>query len=68
MAILHIKDIRKMKTEDLDKKIADLKTEYMRVQTEISQGTAAEKPGRVKQIRRTLAQILTVKKERGDVR
>ena len=57
-----------MKPEDLDKKIADLKKELMRIKTQISQGTAPEKPGRVKQIKRTIAQILTVKKEKGDVR
>jgi len=52
-----------MKHEELDKKIAELKKEQMRVKTQISQGTAPEKPGRVKQIRRTIAKILTIKKE-----
>lgn len=64
MAILHVKDIRKMKNEELDKKIADLKKELMRIKTQISQGTAPEKPGRVKQIKRTIAKIITIKKER----
>ena len=64
MAIIHKKDIRKMKKEDLDKKIADLKKEMMRIKTQISQGTAPEKQGRVKQIKRTIARILTIKKER----
>ena len=66
MAILHIKDIRKMKDEERNKKIAELKKEMMRIKTQISQGTAPEKPGKAKQIRKTIAQILTVKNEKGD--
>ena len=66
MAILHIKDIRKMKKEELERKIADLKKEMIRIRTQISQGTAPEKPGRAKQIRKTIAQILTIKKEKGE--
>jgi large subunit ribosomal protein L29 len=64
MAILHIQEIRKLKNEELDKKIAELKKEQMRIKTQISQGTAPEKPGRAKQIRRTIAMIITIKKEK----
>lgn len=63
MAILHIQELRKMKSEDLDKKTAELKKEFMRIQTQISQGTAPEKPGRARQIKKTIARILTIKKE-----
>lgn len=52
-----------MKSEELDKKIAELKKEFMRIKTQISQGTAPEKPGRARQIRKTIAKILTIKKE-----
>ena len=65
MAILHVKEMRKMKEEDLNKKLFDLKKELMKVNAQISQGTAPEKPGRIKEIKRTIARILTVKKERG---
>jgi large subunit ribosomal protein L29 len=68
MAILHIKEIRKLKPEELEKKLADLKKELMRMRTQIAQGTPPEKPGRVKQIKRTIAKILTVKNERGVVK
>jgi large subunit ribosomal protein L29 len=62
MAILHVKEIEKMKPEELDKKTADLKKELMRAKTQISQGTQPEKPGRVKEIRRTIARIITIRK------
>ena len=63
MAIIHIQEMRKLKPEELDKKMIELKKEFMRMQTQISQGTAPEKPGRVKQIKKTIARILTIKKE-----
>jgi large subunit ribosomal protein L29 len=64
MAILHVSDIRKMKKEELAKKLEDLRKELMRMRSQISQGTAPEKPGRVKEIRRTIAKILTIQKEK----
>ncbi|HDQ59641.1 MAG TPA: 50S ribosomal protein L29 [Candidatus Woesearchaeota archaeon] len=65
MAILHMAEMRKMKSDELENKISDLKKELMRVRTQISQGTSPEKPGRVKEVRKTIARILTLKKERG---
>ncbi|HDQ59896.1 MAG TPA: 50S ribosomal protein L29 [Candidatus Woesearchaeota archaeon] len=65
MAILHMAEIRKMKPNDLDKKLGDLKKELMRVRTQVSQGASPEKPGRVKEIRRTIAKILTFQHGRG---
>ena len=65
MAILHVKETRKMKDDELEKKIFDLKKELMKARAQISQGTAPEKPGRIKEIRRTIARIWTIKKERG---
>lgn len=68
MTILHIKEIRKMKVEAVDKSLLDLKKELMRIRTQVSQGTMPEKPGRIGEIKRTIARILTVKNERGVVK
>ena len=68
MAILHIKEIRKMKDEELDKRLSDLRKELMKARAKIAQGAAPDKPGRIKEIRRTIARILTVKRERGGVK
>lgn len=64
MAILHVADIRKMKKEELTKKLEDLKKELMKMRSQVAQGTAPEKPGRVKEIRRTIARILTLQNEK----
>ncbi len=65
LAILHIKEIRKMNEEELNKKLSDLKIELMKVNAQIAQGTVTEKPGRINEIKKTIARILTIKKERG---
>ena len=65
MVILHIKEMRKMKDEELDKRLVDLKKELMKARAKIAQGAAPDKPGRIKEIRRTIARILTIKRERG---
>ena len=64
MAILRAEEIRKMKTEELDKRMQDLKKELMKVKMQISQGTVPEKPGRVREIRKTIARILTISGQR----
>lgn len=65
LAILHIKEIRKMNDEELGKKLSDLKKELMKANAQIAQGTVPEKPGRIKEIKKTIARIKTIKKERG---
>jgi large subunit ribosomal protein L29 len=64
MAILRSEEIRKMKPEEVDKKLEDLKKEKMKIKMQIGQGTVPEKPGRVKEVRRAIARILTVRKEK----
>lgn len=65
MAIMRIEEIRKLSDEELDEKLEDLKEEYMKMKTQIAQGTPPDKPGRVKEVKKTIARILTIKKERG---
>jgi large subunit ribosomal protein L29 len=64
MAILHAKEIRKLKPDELNKRLGDLKKELMKISMQITQGTVPEKPGRVKEIRRTIARIETIRKEK----
>jgi large subunit ribosomal protein L29 len=63
MAILRVEDLRKMnaieQTEELDK----LKQELIRERAIASAGGAPESPGRIGEIRKTIARIKTVQKE-----
>jgi len=61
---LRIKELRKLKPEDLDKKLNELKLELLKERGNIEMGGNIKNPGRIKIIRRDIARILTLKKEK----
>jgi large subunit ribosomal protein L29 len=63
MPILRLKEIRAMSSEERDKKLGELRTELVRLKTMIGAGGTVENPARVKGLRKTVAQILTVENE-----
>lgn len=63
MPILRLKEIDSMSSEDRSKKLSELRTELSRMRTMISAGGAIENPSRVRELRRTIAQILTIENE-----
>ena len=63
MAILRMKEITSMTAEDRTKKLSELRTELSRIRTMISAGGAVENPTRARELRKTIAQILTVENE-----
>lgn len=62
---LKIKQIREMKDEDLKKRLNELRLELLKEQGNVKMGRPIKNPGRIKDLRRTIARILTVQKERG---
>lgn len=60
---MKIQEIRKMKPEDLDKKLSELRLELSKEFGNAKMGRAVKNPGKIKQTRRYIAQILTVKNE-----
>lgn len=63
MPIIRLKEIRGMSPEDRTKKLSELKTELSRLKTMISAGGAVENSARIRELRKTIAQILTVENE-----
>jgi large subunit ribosomal protein L29 len=63
MPILRMKEISSMSSEDRTKKLNELRVELSRIRTMISAGGAIENPTRTRELRRTIAQILTVENE-----
>ena len=63
MARMRIKEIVDMSSEDRAKKLVDLRAELARIRTMINAGGAVENPTRVRELRKTIAQILTVENE-----
>lgn len=64
MAILKMKQIREMRPEELDKKLSELRLELSKELANIKMGRPVKNPGKIREIRRTIARILTVKRER----
>ncbi len=63
MAILRTEDIRKMNANEQTEELDKLKQELIRERAIASAGGAPENPGRIGEIRRTIARIITIQKE-----
>jgi large subunit ribosomal protein L29 len=63
VAILRNEDIRDLSNNEMEDKIIELRNELLREKSMIAAGGAAENPGRIKEIKRTIARILTIKQE-----
>ena len=56
--------MRKLKPEELEKRLNELKLELLKERGNIEMGGNIKNPGKIKVIRRDIARILTLKKER----
>ena len=63
MPILRLKDISGMSSEERTKKLSELRAELARLRTMVRAGGAVENPARMKELRKTIAQILTIENE-----
>lgn len=63
MAILKADEIREMSEEEARERLNDLKKEIVEERGQIETGGFAENPGRIKEMRRTIARIKTVLNE-----
>lgn len=63
-----IKQLRDLKAEELNKRLSELRLELMKEQGNIKMGRPIKNPGKIKVIRRNIARILSIKKERKEVK
>lgn len=64
MAVLKVKQIREMKEEELEKKLSELRLELLKELGNVRMGRPIKNPGKIKELRRAIARILTVKREK----
>ena len=64
MAIIRVKQINALSVEDRAKKLTDLRAELTRMRTMVNAGGAVDNPARIRELRRTIAQILTIQNEK----
>jgi len=63
MPILRLKEIVAMSSEERTKKLSELRAELSRLRTMVRAGGAVENPARINELRKTIAQILTIESE-----
>ena len=66
MAILRTEEIREMDETELNEKMNDLQKEIVEERGQIETGGFAENPGRLNEIKKTIARIKTVLNERNN--
>jgi len=66
--ILRVKEIRDMSHEDRQKRLSELQTELTRLKTMIKAGGSIENPARVRELRKTIARVLTIENEPAPVK
>jgi large subunit ribosomal protein L29 len=64
MAVLRLKEIRAMSEKDLGEKLKSLRLELAKERANINIGASVSSPGKIREVRRTIAKILTVKGEK----
>lgn len=63
MAILKPNEIRDMSIEEMKAELAELRSELAREKAVAAAGGSLENPGRVQELRLTIARVLTIMKE-----
>jgi large subunit ribosomal protein L29 len=63
MAILRLKEIRDMSSEKRMETVTEFRTELARLKTMVEAGGSLDNPTRIKQLRKTIARILTIEAE-----
>jgi large subunit ribosomal protein L29 len=61
---MRVREINALSTEDRASKLADLRIELARIRTMVNAGGAVENPTKIRNLRRTIAQILTIQNEK----
>lgn len=65
MARVKLKILREMNQTGLTEKLSELKAELLKLKSERAKGTLKKETGSIRWIRRDIARILTILKERG---
>ena len=67
MAILHVQEIRDMTPAEREAELEEFETELLNAKAVQAAGGAPDNPGRVGELRRTIARIETIRREEGDL-
>jgi large subunit ribosomal protein L29 len=64
LPILRKREIRQFLPEERVKKLAEFRAELLKMTTSVKSGGTIDNPGRIRELRRTIARILTMASEK----
>lgn len=64
MARMRVKEINALSDENMTKRLSETRIELARIRTMVNAGGAVENPTRMRELRRVIAQILTIQNEK----
>ncbi len=68
MAILKAKQIREMKTDDLNKRLSELRLELLKEHGNVKMGRPIKNPGKIRVLKKTIARLATIKHQKKEVK
>jgi large subunit ribosomal protein L29 len=57
-------ELRQMSLKQLDEKLLDVRKDLIKINAQIASGTVPENPGNVRNVKKTVARILTIMQEK----
>ncbi len=63
MPIIRKRELKQLLPEEREKRLAELRTELVKLRTSVKSGGNVENTGRIKEIRKTIARLLTVQSQ-----
>ena len=58
------KDLKSLSVAEMDKKVSELRFELIKANSQVASGSAPKNPGQIRQMRKTIARILTFKHQK----
>ncbi|MGA3405732.1 MAG: 50S ribosomal protein L29 [Candidatus Bathyarchaeia archaeon] len=63
MPILRKRELKQLIPEEREKKLSELRTELVKLRTSVKAGGTVDNVGRIREIRKTIARLLTVENQ-----
>jgi len=63
LPLMRVKEIRDMSSEERMKRLGEFRTELLRLRTMVNAGGTIENPARIRELRKAIAQVLTIENE-----
>ena len=68
MPILRKRELKQLLPEEREKRLAELRTELVKLRTSVKSGGNIDNPSRIREIRKTIARLLTAQNQTAPTR